>query len=190
VLQRAHVVQPVGQLDQDDARVLRHREQQLAVVLDLLLGVRPELHPRDLGDAVHHRGDLVAEGGAHVLERVAVVSSTTSWISPLASVTGVQVELGQDLRDLLAVDDVVLARVPLLPRVRDLAELVGASSAEGVGSPLGWLCARITLAAASTTAGRNTSRGWTREASSVPRVTGRCRTIWFCVFSRRTWNSS
>ena len=43
VLERAHVVQAVGELDQDDARVLRHRQQQLAVVLDLLLGVRAEL---------------------------------------------------------------------------------------------------------------------------------------------------
>ena len=38
VLERAHVVQPVAQLDDDDARVLRDRQQQLPVVLDLLLG--------------------------------------------------------------------------------------------------------------------------------------------------------
>ena len=40
VLQRPHVVQPVGQLDDDDAGVLGDRQQQLAVVLDLLLGRR------------------------------------------------------------------------------------------------------------------------------------------------------
>ena len=33
VLDRAHVVEPVGELDQDDAHVLRHRHDHLAVVL-------------------------------------------------------------------------------------------------------------------------------------------------------------
>jgi urocanate hydratase len=34
-VQRAHVVQPVGELDEDDADVLRHREQHLAETLGL-----------------------------------------------------------------------------------------------------------------------------------------------------------
>lgn len=36
-LDRAHVVQPVGQLDDDHAHILRHGEQHLAHVLRLLL---------------------------------------------------------------------------------------------------------------------------------------------------------
>ena len=43
------------------------------------------------------------------------------------------------------------------------------SSALGVGSPLGWLCARIAEAAPAAMAGRNTSRGCTRLALIVPR---------------------
>ena len=45
------------------------------------------------------------------------------------------------------------------------------SSAEGVGSPLGWLCTTMIPAAASAIAARNTSRGCTRELFSRPRVT-------------------
>ena len=36
-VQRAHVVQAIGELDEDDPDVLRHREQHLADVLGLLL---------------------------------------------------------------------------------------------------------------------------------------------------------
>ena len=35
-VQRPHVVQPVGELDQQDADVLRHRQHQLAEILRLL----------------------------------------------------------------------------------------------------------------------------------------------------------
>ena len=57
--QRAHVVQPVGELDDQDPDVLAHRDDHLAdglglrgvAVLDLV----------ELGDAVDERGDLVAE---------------------------------------------------------------------------------------------------------------------------------
>jgi hypothetical protein len=36
-LQRAHVVQPIGELDHDDAPVVRHGNEHRAKVLDLLL---------------------------------------------------------------------------------------------------------------------------------------------------------
>ena len=60
-IQRAHIVQPVGELDDDDARVARDRHQQFAIVLRLLLGGRAEVQRRDLGEAVHQIGDLVSE---------------------------------------------------------------------------------------------------------------------------------
>src|SRR2546422_7224802 len=41
-LQRPHVVQPVGELDDDDAGVLGNGQQELAIVLGLLLHRRPE----------------------------------------------------------------------------------------------------------------------------------------------------
>src|SRR5207249_10935251 len=43
------------------------------------------------------------------------------------------------------------------------------SSAEGVGSPLGWLWTTMIPAAASAIAARNTSRGWTSELLRIDR---------------------
>ena len=68
VLDRAQVVEPVGELDQDHAHVLGHRHDQLAVVLGL--GVLPalELDAGQLRDALDERRDLVAELGAQLLD--------------------------------------------------------------------------------------------------------------------------
>ena len=65
VLDRAQVVQAVGELDEDDPNVLRHRHDHLPVVLRLRLLAALELHARQLRDAVDERGDLVAELVAH-----------------------------------------------------------------------------------------------------------------------------
>jgi hypothetical protein len=69
--QRAHVVQPVGQLDHEDPRVLGHRDDHLAD----RLGLRrvAELDLVELGDAVDEQRDLAAELAAHVLQRVVAV---------------------------------------------------------------------------------------------------------------------
>ena len=61
VVQRPHVVQPVGELDQDDADVIHHRQQHLAEVLGLALLARRERNRADLGDALDDVGDLGAE---------------------------------------------------------------------------------------------------------------------------------
>ena len=58
---RAHVVQAVGELDQDDPDVRGHRDHHLAVVLGLRLVARLEGQPGELGDAVDQAGDLLAE---------------------------------------------------------------------------------------------------------------------------------
>ena len=58
---RAHVVQAVGQLDQQDAPVLGHGDEHLADRGGLLVLLGVELQPVELGDAVDDRGDLVAE---------------------------------------------------------------------------------------------------------------------------------
>ena len=64
VLDRAHVVEPVGELDQDDPDVLGHRHDHLPVVLGLRLLAARELDPRQLRDALDELGDLGAELGA------------------------------------------------------------------------------------------------------------------------------
>ena len=83
VAERAHVVGAVGELDQDDADVARHREEHLAEVLGLLLLARGEVDLADLGDAVDQAGDLLAEELARPASSVASVSSTVSCSSPV-----------------------------------------------------------------------------------------------------------
>ena len=68
VLDRAHVVQAVRELDQDHAHVLGHRDDHLAVVLRLGLLAALELDPRQLRDAFDELRDLVAELAAHVVD--------------------------------------------------------------------------------------------------------------------------
>ena len=58
---RAHVVQSVGQLDQQHAPVLGHRDEHLADRRGLLVLLGVELEPVELGDAVDDGGDLVPE---------------------------------------------------------------------------------------------------------------------------------
>ena len=61
--QGAHVMQPVGQLDEDDADVVDHRQQHLAEVLGLPLFARREGYRADFG----HPLDDVGHFGAKVL---------------------------------------------------------------------------------------------------------------------------
>ncbi len=60
-VERAHVVQPVRELDQDDAQVLRHREQHLAEVLGLRRFARREFELVELRNAVDQVGHGRAE---------------------------------------------------------------------------------------------------------------------------------
>jgi hypothetical protein len=75
--QRAHVVQPVGELDQQHANVIGDRQQQLAQVFGLLGLARHQLQPLQLGESLNQCTDLVAEdlvdfraGGFGILDGV------------------------------------------------------------------------------------------------------------------------
>ncbi len=61
VFDRAHVVEPVGELDEDDANVLRHGNDHLAVVLRLGLLAALEADPGQLRDAFDELRHLGAE---------------------------------------------------------------------------------------------------------------------------------
>ena len=54
-------MQPVGELDEDDADILRHRQQHLAEALCLRVLARLELDLVELGHAVDHVGDGLSE---------------------------------------------------------------------------------------------------------------------------------
>ncbi len=67
VLEGAHVVEAVGELDEDDADVGDHGQQHLADVFCLAVFAIGELNFVDLGDAFDDVGDLIAEAGFNLL---------------------------------------------------------------------------------------------------------------------------
>jgi hypothetical protein len=110
---RAHVVQAIGELDEDDPDVRGHRDHHLAVVLGLRLVAARERDAGELRDAVDERRDLVAEALADLLERGARVLDRVVQQRG-AQRLGVEAQAGADLRDADRVDDEVLARLAAL----------------------------------------------------------------------------
>jgi hypothetical protein len=98
VVQRPHIVQPVGELDQQHPDVVGHRQQELAQILGgaFVLGLRLDL--RQLGhpiDEPRHAGpkqplDLF-RGGNRVLDRVVEDAGGDR--------LGVELQFGEDARD-------------------------------------------------------------------------------------------
>ncbi len=110
---RAHVVQAIGQLDQDDPDVRGHRDHHLAVVLGLRLVARLERQPGELGDAVDQSRHLVAERLAYLLERRRRVLDGVVQ-QRRAQRLGVEAHPRADLRHADRMDDEVLAGAPAL----------------------------------------------------------------------------
>ena len=67
--ERPHIVQAIGQLDQEDPNILRHRQHELAKILGLLGPVGLQFQPRQLGDAIDKESDLLAKQARHVFKR-------------------------------------------------------------------------------------------------------------------------
>ena len=72
VLQRAHIVQPIRQLDQHHANVLGHGQEHLAQGLRLSLLAVGEVQLAQLGHAVHQQGHLVAKQLPDAVQRAAL----------------------------------------------------------------------------------------------------------------------
>ena len=120
---RAHVVQPVGQLDDQHPRVPRHRDDHLADRLGL--GRVAELDLLQLRDAVDEVGHLVAELRAQAVQRVVgVLDGVVQQRGDERR--GVHAQLGQDRGDGERMGDVRIAGLALLPRVLGLGHLVRA----------------------------------------------------------------
>ena len=68
-VERAHVVQPVAQLDEQHADILAHRQQELAQVFRRALVLGQRLDLRKLGHAVDQPGDLGPEIGLDIVDR-------------------------------------------------------------------------------------------------------------------------
>ena len=121
VLDRPHVVQAVGELDEDDARILRHRDDHLAVVLDLRVLAARELDARQLRDALDEPRDLVAELALDVRDVASRVLDDVVEERCRQRLL-VEMERREDLRRAPRVPDEVLARAAALPLVSPLCE--------------------------------------------------------------------
>ena len=120
-VERAHVVQPVGELDQHDAHVARHRQQHLAEVLGLRLLGRRELQLVELRDAVDQLGDGAAEALGQLVLRDAGILQHVVQQRCLDRGT-IEVPVGQDLGDRQRVRDVRRAAAPELAEMRLVGE--------------------------------------------------------------------
>ena len=133
VLERAHVVQPVRELDQQHADVGRDRNQQLAEVLGLLRLPGDEVELLDLGQTLDEVADLLAEllvdlgaGDVGVLDHVVQQRGGDGGV--------VELELGQDGGNFEGVGEEGIARGPLLVAVRLHGVDVGAIEQRLVGA--------------------------------------------------------
>ena len=124
MLERPHVVEPVRQLDYDDACIMRHGEQQLAIVLDLLLGVRAECHLTDLGDTIDDVGDFFTQLGAQVFQADECIFDNVMHQRG-NNRRRIEMKIRDDLRDFYAMRNVLFARRAFLARVRLLTVPIG-----------------------------------------------------------------
>ena len=137
VLERAHVVQAVGELDDDDADVGDHGEEHLADVFGLMVFAVGELDFVELGDAFDDVRDLLAELAGDLLRGdVGVFDGVVQQAGGDGG--GVHLQVGEDLSDFERMDDVGLAGGAALAVMLLQAEGPGgADEIEVVGGAVG-----------------------------------------------------
>ena len=123
VLQRPHIVQPVGQLHDDHAGIAGDREEEFTVVADLLFGARAEREAGQLGQSVDDALDLVAEDVTDLADRdVGILDHVVQQRGH--DRRRIHLEFHEDPSDGHGVRDEIVARKPFLPAVGRGAEPV------------------------------------------------------------------
>ena len=133
-IERAHIVQTVGQLDQHDAHIARHGQQHLSEIFGFGFRGRLRFQAVELGDTVHQvcnrlakaRADFVlGDGGVfhHVVQQ------------RRHDGLRIQLPIGNDLRDSYRVRDIGIAALAPLPVVGGVAELIGFFDQADIGRP-------------------------------------------------------
>ena len=132
VVQRPHVVEPVGELHEDDADVVHHRQQHLAEVLRLPLLARRE---RDRAELRHPFDDVRDVGAEELLDPLDRRLGVLDDVVEQAGGDGddVQLHVGEQVGDLERVDEVGLAGVAHLSLVLEGREDVGPPQQLDVG---------------------------------------------------------
>ena len=121
----SHVVQPVGQLNQQHPDVFGHGEDEFTEVLRLLGLIGLELDPRQLGHPVDQARHFLAKGFPDFLQRrVRVLDG----VMQEGGDDGRRIDLviGQDAGDFQGVGKIGIARGPGLRAVRLHGKHVGA----------------------------------------------------------------
>ncbi len=117
VLERAHVVEPIRELDEEHADIGRNRDQKLAEILGLLSPLRNEVEAFDLGQAVDETADFGAE---HLIDfgarRVGILDHVVQQCRRDRRV--VEFQIGEDRRDFERMGKIGRARRTLLIAVR------------------------------------------------------------------------
>ena len=122
---RAHVVQPIAELDEHDTHILGHRHEHFPDVFRLMLLGATHVDLAELGDPVDELRDLVAEEDTHIL---------TGHFGVLDGVVeerrherfGVEAKVGEDAGHREGMLDVRLAGQPGLPRMGAIGDFEGA----------------------------------------------------------------
>lgn len=117
IFERAHIVQPVGQLDEHHADVPAHRQDHLAQTFRLRLLLVGEVQLVQLRHAVHQMGDLLAELLADSVEGHALAVLHRVVQQSRRNGRRVDHQLREDARHEAGVDEVRLAALALLPGV-------------------------------------------------------------------------
>ena len=130
--QRTHVVEPIGQLDEDDPDVLGHGQEHLADVLGLLLLMRQGRELGELRHPVDESRDLRAEALLEVCQGEAGVLGDVVQEGALDR-HRVDAELGEDLGDRDRMCDVGLPGGTQLFAMGFLGELESAAHRGQIG---------------------------------------------------------
>ena len=141
VLHGPHIVEPVGDLDEDHPDVLAHGDEHLPEVLHLLVFLGGVLDAGELADALHQVGDGGGEEAGHV--RV-LGGGVFNDVVEEGGLNGLAVQLQllrHDLGHCQGMDDIGLAALALLPGVAPVGIFKGGADVgkvrRGVVSPDG-----------------------------------------------------
>lgn len=122
VVECAHVVQAIGEFDNHDANVFRHREEHFAEIFEVVFFARTaEANFSELGDAVDEHGDFIAKLRADGFEGNRCVFGNIMQESG-GDGAGLHADFGKDFADGQGVFDIVLSGLAFLSAVRFVCE--------------------------------------------------------------------